>query len=162
MLSGNLCARAWGFSLLSARGSRARVFFVTKLRLAVTAASDRLRLACVKKSGSLPRFVPNRVFRIFSLATLACAPCALRPDCIEKSPDARSRKASDKGKTNISQTSKTLFNYGSSKPYQRQQRSKRDHNRPLAHSAEWLQPPKEFFSTSRLLPNLPILSVSTG
>ncbi len=49
LLSGNLCARAWGFSLLSARGSRARVFFVTKLRLAVTAASDRLRLACVKK-----------------------------------------------------------------------------------------------------------------
>jgi len=76
LLSGNLCARAWGFSLLSARGSRARVFFVTKLRLAVTAASDRLRLACVKKSGSLPRFVPNRVFRIFSLATLA-----LRPLC---------------------------------------------------------------------------------
>ena len=40
----------------------------------VPTASDRLRLGCMKKSGSLPRFVPNRVFRIFSLATLAFRP----------------------------------------------------------------------------------------
>lgn len=65
-----------GILSFDGRGFRARVFFVTKLRLAVTAASDRLRLGCVKKSGNLPRFVPNRVFRIFSLATLA-----LRPLC---------------------------------------------------------------------------------
>lgn len=45
-------------------------------RYKVTAGSDRLWLGFVKKSGSLPRFVSNRVFRIFSLATLA-----LRPLC---------------------------------------------------------------------------------
>ncbi len=39
-----------------------------------------------EKSGSLPRFVPNRVFRIFHLPHLPCAPCALRLDCIEKIP----------------------------------------------------------------------------
>ena len=49
-------------------------------RYKVTAGGDggkrRLWLGFVKKSGSLPRFVSNRVFRIFSLATLA-----LRPLC---------------------------------------------------------------------------------
>ena len=48
-------------------------------RYKVTAGGDggkRLWLGLVKKSGSLPRFVSNRVFRIFSLATLA-----LRPLC---------------------------------------------------------------------------------
>lgn len=57
-----------------ARGFCVRWFFATKLRRAVTPAIDRLRLGCVKKCGSLPRFVPNRVFRIFSLATFALRP----------------------------------------------------------------------------------------
>jgi hypothetical protein len=86
-------------------GFRARLFFVTKLRPAVAPASDRLRLGRVKKSGSLPRFVQNRVFRIFSLATLAFRHLC-RASCLYRKnhPDARSRKASNKREKNKKQT----------------------------------------------------------
>jgi len=40
--------------------------------MAVPKSRDRLRLGCMKKSGSLPQFLyKNWVFRVFSLATLA-------------------------------------------------------------------------------------------
>lgn len=59
----------------------------------MTAASDRLRLDCMKKSGSLPRFVPNRVFPIFFICHACLTPSVSAVmKCIEKIPRTREAK----------------------------------------------------------------------